>query len=61
MIFNVYIKISLVVASIISFGVGHYYYKLADDNVVEEIAEMVIKQECGIDIDLTPDSPEIKK
>ena len=29
-----------------------------DDNPVEEVAEMIIKQETGEEVDLTPDSPE---
>jgi len=34
---------------------------LKDDNVVEEVVENVIQQETGLDIDLTPDTPEQKK
>ena len=31
---------------------------LGDDNVVEESAEAAIKEVSGVDIDLTPSSPE---
>lgn len=31
---------------------------LSDDNPAEEIAEAIIEQKTGLDIDLTPDSPE---
>lgn len=35
-----------------------YYLHLKDDNPVEEMSEEVIKYETGIDIDLTPETPE---
>ena len=31
---------------------------LGDDNAVEETAEMIIEKHTGIDLDLSPDSPE---
>lgn len=34
---------------------------LADDNIGEEIAEAVIKEEFGVDVDLTHSTPEEKK
>ena len=33
---------------------------IVDDNPVEEAIEAVIKVETGIDVDLTPTSPEVK-
>ena len=33
---------------------------LQDDNIMEEVVEDVIKQETGLDMDLTPSSPEKK-
>lgn len=30
-----------------------------DDNPVEEIAEHIIKIETGLEVDLTPESPEV--
>lgn len=33
---------------------------LPDDNLAEEVIEDVIKEETGVDVDLTPDSPEKK-
>lgn len=42
-------------------GVGSYhYFKMPQDNIVEEIAEEVIKKETGIDVDLSPESKEEK-
>lgn len=32
-----------------------------DDNPVEEIAEGIVHQQLGVDIDVTPSSPEISK
>lgn len=42
-------------------GIGSYhYFKLPQDNIVEEIAEEIIKKETGIDVDLSPESKEDK-
>ncbi len=37
---------------------GIFWYK---DNPIEETAEAIIKQETGVDIDLTPSTPEHSK
>lgn len=34
---------------------GYFWYH---ENVIEEIAEEIIKEKTGMDIDLTPSSPE---
>lgn len=34
------------------------YFSLPDDNVYEEVTEAAIKYETGLDIDLTPSTPE---
>lgn len=34
------------------------YIGLPDDNPLEEIAEQLIKNETGLDVDLSPSSPE---
>jgi uncharacterized membrane protein len=36
------------------------FFGIKDDNVVEEMAEEVIKIRTGLDLDLTPESKEIK-
>jgi hypothetical protein len=45
-----------------AFAVGgcytYFYPGAQDDNPVEEAAEKVIKKEIGLDIDITPLSPE---
>lgn len=46
-----------IVLLVILIGIGSNYF-LNDDNVIEEIAEKVIEEETGINIDLTPESPE---
>lgn len=33
-------------------------YKYQEDNVVEEIVELGIKEELGVDVDLSPSTPE---
>jgi len=45
---------------IIVIGVGSAYF-LGHDNPVEEMAEKVIEQQTGIDIDSTPSSKENSK
>ena len=45
----------LIIVVIIGLGSVYFY---GDDNAVEEISEEILKQETGIDIDLTPSSPE---
>ena len=41
-------------------GIGSVYL-LGDKNPVEEIAEKVIEEEIGIDVDLTPNSKKYSK
>ena len=36
-------------------------YLLGNDNKIEEISEEIIKQNTGIEIDLSPNSPEENK
>lgn len=45
------------VAAGISMGAAAFY-KMKDDNLLEEAAEEVIRVETGVDVDLTPGSPE---
>jgi hypothetical protein len=47
--------IIILISLIIGFG---SIFLLGNDNPIEEIAEKVIEKETGIDIDLTPASPE---
>ena len=49
----------VVVAGVVGVG-SKYFFGFKDDNVIEEIAEGVIKDETGVDVDLSPSSPEIK-
>lgn len=47
---------------IVSMLTGCSYFNkqlgLKDDNLAEEISEVVIKNYTGLDVDLTPESPE---
>jgi len=52
-------KIVFLALAIGAFCVGKFYFKLKDDNPVEEVAEYYIKDSTGLDIDLTPESPEV--
>lgn len=50
-----------VVAIAATIGVGYtYFLGKPHDNPVEEASETVIKEQTGVDIDLTPQSPEKK-
>ncbi len=52
---------AIIIAAAIAIGVASRYIpSFKDDNVIEEAAESVIKEESGFDIDLTPSSPEKK-
>jgi len=55
---GIIILATIFVACVIGAGVSYYF--LGADNPVEEIAEEVLKKETGIDVDLTPHSPETK-
>ena len=49
------------VALLIAFSACHkinQYFGMKDDNAAEEILERVIEVKIGVDIDLTPASPE---
>lgn len=54
--------ISLVILGLSLSGCSpiNQFFKLEDDNVIEEILEDVLKHETGIDIDFTPNTPEVK-
>ncbi len=41
--------------------VGKKYFGHKDDYIVEEIIENEIERQIGIDVDLSPDSPESKE
>lgn len=53
-------KIGIVVSAAAA-GIAYTYLgKQPHDNPVEEAAEQVIKNETGVDVDLSPTSPEKK-
>jgi len=47
----------MILILVVIIGLGSVYF-YGDDNAVEEISEEILKQETGIDIDLTPSSLE---
>lgn len=48
----------LILATIVLIiGLGSIYF-LGADNVIEEFSEEIIKEEVGINVDLSPQSPE---
>lgn len=48
-----YVRGAIVAACLGAVGVVKYGLRLKDDNKVEELAEYVIKEETGADLDLT--------
>ncbi len=47
-----------IIASILILGSIYFF---GPDNFIEEKAEEIIEEKTGLDIDLTPNSPESKK
>ena len=47
----------VIAAAAVGYGV-HYIPGVKQDNPVEEKCEKIIKDKTGVDIDLTPQSPE---
>lgn len=54
----VLIKIGLIISALVAFAGAKYYFRAPDDNAIEEYAEEIIKEQTGLDIDLTPLSRE---
>lgn len=52
-----FLIVSIIVASAWLISLISYYF-LGSDNPVEEACEDVIKDETGVDVDLTPGTPE---
>ncbi len=55
---EVIIKAGLVIFALAAAAGVKYILHWNDDNSVEEVAELVIKEETGADIDLSPASKE---
>ena len=59
--YTVLIKPAIVGAAII-IGIASYkYFGMKPDNIIEQTAESIIKQETGTSVDLSPDSTDTKK
>lgn len=55
---NLLWKVVVVVAALI-VGIGSsYIFKMKQDNVIEEMAEEVVRQQTDIDLDMTPTTKE---
>jgi len=48
----------IVVGAAVVVGVASRFIFKKTDNVVEEVAEKIIKDKTGIDVDLSPDTKE---
>jgi len=52
-----FLIVSIIVASVWLISLISYYF-LGSDNPVEDACEGIIKAETGVDVDLSPGSPE---
>lgn len=52
---NMLCKIGIVIISGFVGAAGYLIFGFPKDNAVEQVAEQVIKQETGLDIDLSPE------
>jgi hypothetical protein len=55
----VLIKSALCISALLAFAGAKYYFRAPDDSVIEEYAEEIIKEQTGLDLDLTPLSREL--
>lgn len=58
-ILSLFLKIGLLAIAVGGVFVSHKYLKTKDDDQVEEMVEQIIKDQTGIEIDLTPETHEI--
>jgi len=49
----------IIVSAAVVVGVASRFIFKKSDNVVEEIAEKIIKDKTGYDVDLSPDTQEV--
>jgi len=53
-----FVAIPLLIATVAILK--HYFPIYQDDNIVEEKIEEVIEKKTGLNVDITPQSPEVK-
>lgn len=58
---NIWIKSALIGAALTCAFIAKHKFNFKDDNPIEERVEDFIKMQTGIEIDLTPLSPEEAK
>ena len=61
MVFNLTFWGAIIIAGAIIVGVGSKYVFKKDDHPIEELAERILKEQTGIDIDFTPLTKELKR
>ena len=54
------VKLAMILSCVMLFGCSEINKRIGvpDDNFAEETVEVVIYSKTGLDVDLTPDSPE---
>lgn len=55
---GIFLIIALVAGAASIGYLSHKTFKLSEDNLIEEVAEEIIEDQLGLDVDLSPDSPE---
>lgn len=51
------IFIVVIAAAVVGYS-SHKFFKMKEDNYIEEIAEEIIEKHSGYSVDLSPQSPE---
>ncbi len=55
---SIILKLSLLTIAVGGVFIGRKCFHVKDDSFVEEVVEEVVKYRTGVDIDLSPESPE---
>jgi len=52
------LKLSLLGIAVGGVLIGHKYLRMRHDNIIEEVVEQTLKDQTGMDIDLSPSDSE---
>ncbi len=52
---GILLKCGIIIGSLILGALSTYLFKMHQDNALEQFAESIIKDQSGVDIDISPD------
>jgi uncharacterized protein YpmB len=52
-------KIVIIILAVLVAGGAKYALQMKNDNPVEQVAEVIIKDQTGVEIDLSPDDEKV--